>query len=110
MPANLPSRNPKDRTRTKDRVQYYINLAKLAEKGKITSIFFTDSYGHHEVYEESVAASLAGGGHIGTLEPTLFIAPMAMATESVGFVITGSSTYLSKKSLFFSLDLISLAI
>jgi alkanesulfonate monooxygenase SsuD/methylene tetrahydromethanopterin reductase-like flavin-dependent oxidoreductase (luciferase family) len=65
-------------------------------------VFFTDSYGHHEVYEDSVAASLEGGGHIGSLDPTIFIAPMAMATESVGFVITGSSTYLSEIPLSFN--------
>jgi len=39
------SRDPKDKSYTKDRIEYYIELAKLAEKGKITTIFFTDSMG-----------------------------------------------------------------
>lgn len=38
-------RNPKDNSRTKDNIDYYVWLAKLAEKGKITSIFFADTYG-----------------------------------------------------------------
>ncbi|PMD30652.1 bacterial luciferase-like protein [Hyaloscypha variabilis F] len=35
---------PGDNSRTKDRLKYYIDLAKLAEKHKITCIFFADSY------------------------------------------------------------------
>lgn len=89
-------RNPLDKASTKDRAQYYINLAKLAEKGKITCIFFTDSYGSHEVYEKSISATLAGGGHVGHLDPVVYIAPMALATESVGFAVTATSSYLSK--------------
>lgn len=40
-------KDPKDNSRTKDRLDYYIWLAKLAEKGKITSIFFADTVGSH---------------------------------------------------------------
>ena len=39
------SRNPNDNSRNKDRLEYWLWLAKLAEKGKITSIFLADSYG-----------------------------------------------------------------
>ncbi|RDW58429.1 hypothetical protein BP5796_12359 [Coleophoma crateriformis] len=88
-------KNPLDKASTKDRAQYYINLAKLAEKGKITCVFFTDSYGSHEVYEKSIAATLAGGGHVGHLDPVVYIAPMALATESVGFAVTATSSYLN---------------
>lgn len=51
-PLNHPNRrdrNPLDKASTKDRAQYYVNLAKLAKKGKITSVFFTDGYGRHAV-------------------------------------------------------------
>ncbi|KAE9370899.1 hypothetical protein N431DRAFT_468911 [Stipitochalara longipes BDJ] len=88
-------RNSLDKASTKDRAQYYINLAKLAEKGKITSVFFTDGYGSHEVYESSASANLIGGGHVGQLDPVPFVAPMALATEMVGIVVTGSSSYLN---------------
>jgi hypothetical protein len=40
----LNLRDPKDNSRIKDKLDYYIWLAKLAEKGKITSIFFADTY------------------------------------------------------------------
>ena len=95
------NRNPLDKASTKDRAQYYINLAKLAEKGKITSVFFTDGYGSHEVYESSASANLIGGGHVGQLDPVPFVSPMALATETVGIVVTGSSSYLSECVSFF---------
>lgn len=85
-----------DQAPKKDRAQYYINLAKLAEKGKVTTVFFTDGYGSHEVYEQSASANLIGGGHVGALDPVVYVAPMALATETVGIVVTGSSSYLSK--------------
>jgi hypothetical protein len=93
-------RNPLDKASAKDRAQYYVNLAKLAEKGKITSVFFTDGYGSHEVYESSAAANMMGGGHVGQLDPVVYVAPMALATESVGIVVTGSSSYLSRSQTF----------
>jgi alkanesulfonate monooxygenase SsuD/methylene tetrahydromethanopterin reductase-like flavin-dependent oxidoreductase (luciferase family) len=37
-------RHPTDNAHTKDRLEYYLWLAKLAEKGKITAIFFADAY------------------------------------------------------------------
>jgi hypothetical protein len=37
-------RDPKDNSRQKDSLEYYLWLAKLAEKGKITSLFFADTY------------------------------------------------------------------
>lgn len=38
---------PGDNSRTKDRLQYYTDLARLAEKYKITCIFFADTYAGH---------------------------------------------------------------
>jgi alkanesulfonate monooxygenase SsuD/methylene tetrahydromethanopterin reductase-like flavin-dependent oxidoreductase (luciferase family) len=42
-----------DQGHTKDRLEYWINLAKLAERGKISFIFFADSYGGQEVSENA---------------------------------------------------------
>lgn len=37
-------RSPSDNGKTKDRLKYYMDMAKLAEKGKISCIFFADWY------------------------------------------------------------------
>jgi hypothetical protein len=87
-------RNPKDISYTKDRIKYYVDMAKLAEKGKITSIFFTDSYGNPETYEKSASAIFLGGGHVAHMDPLFFAVPMAMATSSVGITCTGTTSYI----------------
>lgn len=90
------TRNPGDNSRFKDRLEYYVWLAKTAEKGKITSIFFADTYGFFDTYNKDVAAQSRGGSHTGTIDPVVIVSAMAMVTKSVNFAITGSTTYLSK--------------
>lgn len=81
---------------TKDRIQYYTDLARLAEKGKITTIFFTDSYGNPETYEKSPSAIFLGGGHVAHMDPMMFAVSMAMATKTVGITCTGTTSYIGE--------------
>jgi alkanesulfonate monooxygenase SsuD/methylene tetrahydromethanopterin reductase-like flavin-dependent oxidoreductase (luciferase family) len=90
-------KDPEDMTRTKDSLEYWIWLAKIAEKGKISSVFFADSYGGHEIYQKSIAAQYKGGSHVAKMEPTTVISVMASVTKSVGFGITGSTSYLRER-------------
>ena len=83
----------------KDRIEYYVELAKLAERGKITTIFFTDSYGNPETYEKSASAIFLGGGHVAHMEPLMFAGPMAMATTTVGITCTGTTSYIRKSDI-----------
>jgi alkanesulfonate monooxygenase SsuD/methylene tetrahydromethanopterin reductase-like flavin-dependent oxidoreductase (luciferase family) len=69
-------------------------LAKLAEKGKITSIFIADSYAGHNIYGGSADASYKGGSHIGKLDPLVIIPAMAAVTQSVSFGVTASTSYI----------------
>ena len=88
-------RDPKDNSRVKDRLDYYIWLAKLAEKGKITSIFFADTYAGHETYGNDMAATFRGGSQVAQMDPVVFISAMAAVTQSVAFGVTGSTSYLT---------------
>ena len=92
------SRNPEDNSRTKDRLKYWTDLAKLAERGKITSIFIADSYGGHTIYGGSADASYKGGSHIGKLDPLVIVPAMAAVTDSLSFGITASTSYIGKCS------------
>jgi alkanesulfonate monooxygenase SsuD/methylene tetrahydromethanopterin reductase-like flavin-dependent oxidoreductase (luciferase family) len=93
-------RDPKDAARNfRDRMDYYMWLAKIAERGKISSIFFADVYAGHAVYDNSMEAQYAGGSQTGALDPVVMIGPMAAVTKSVGFVVTGSSTYISESTI-----------
>jgi hypothetical protein len=42
------NRIPEDNSKNKDSLEYYLWLAKLAEKVKIARIFFADTYGVHD--------------------------------------------------------------
>lgn len=82
-------------SRHKDRLRYYVWLAEMAEKGKITSIFFADLYGTHETYGGNADATFKGGLWVAMLDPVVLISAMAQATKSVSFAVTGSTSYLS---------------
>jgi alkanesulfonate monooxygenase SsuD/methylene tetrahydromethanopterin reductase-like flavin-dependent oxidoreductase (luciferase family) len=77
-------------------LEYYIWLAKLAEKGKITSIFFADSYGVHQTYQDSADATFKGGSQVAVLDPLVLVSAMAAVTKSISFGITGSTSYIRK--------------
>lgn len=100
-------RSPYDRTSGKDRLQYWLNLARLAEEGKISFIFFADSYSLFDVYSRSTAPILRAGAHSAGLDPMVIIPAMASVTNTVGFGVTGSTSYLTPYILartFSSLD------
>jgi alkanesulfonate monooxygenase SsuD/methylene tetrahydromethanopterin reductase-like flavin-dependent oxidoreductase (luciferase family) len=88
-------KDPNSMSRHKDRLDYYVWLAKKAEEGKISSIFFADIYGIHETYGQSADATFKGGLWVAMLDPVTLIGAMAQATKSVSFAVTQSTSYLS---------------
>jgi alkanesulfonate monooxygenase SsuD/methylene tetrahydromethanopterin reductase-like flavin-dependent oxidoreductase (luciferase family) len=91
----FPQRDPYDRVHTKDRLPYWIKLAQLAEEGKISFIFFADTYAGHEIYGGNADPMLRAGTQSANLDPMLLIPAMAAVTKSVGFGVTGSTSYLN---------------
>jgi FMN-dependent oxidoreductase (nitrilotriacetate monooxygenase family) len=82
-------------------VRHYQDLARIAERGTLDSVFFADS--------PSLFSSPARRPPE-TLEPTLLLAAMAVVTERIGLVATASTTYEEPYNLarrFASLDAIS---
>ncbi|MDO9458417.1 LLM class flavin-dependent oxidoreductase [Nocardioides sp.] len=82
-------------------VRHYVELARTAERGLMDSVFFADS---------PALFSDVGRRPAGTLEPTVLLAAMAMATERVGLIATASTTYNEPYNLarrFASLDHLS---
>lgn len=76
----LPESDPYSSTS----IEHYANLARIAERGKLDSVFFADS------------PSLWGGigrRPSGSLEPTVVLAALAAVTERIGLIATVSTTY-----------------
>lgn len=69
---------PGDNSHTKDSLEYYINMAKLAEKAKISAIFFVDTYAGHTVYGGSMDAILRAGTQVAQLDPLVILSAMAV--------------------------------
>ena len=47
-------KNPVDKSATKRQLEYWIELAKLLERGGINALFLADTYGGYDTYEGSV--------------------------------------------------------
>lgn len=89
------NRLPQDSQPTKDSLEYYIWLAKLAEKGKITGIFFADVYGTDDTFPGQFEAQFKSGSNCAQMDPIVFVSAMASVTKSVCFGITGSTSYIN---------------
>jgi FMN-dependent oxidoreductase (nitrilotriacetate monooxygenase family) len=82
-------------------VRHYQNLARIAERGRLDSLFLADS----PVLWNSIGRRPAGG-----LEPTVLLTALAGVTEHIGLIATASTTYNEPYNLarrFASLDHIS---
>jgi FMN-dependent oxidoreductase (nitrilotriacetate monooxygenase family) len=82
-------------------VEHYKNLARIAERGKLDSLFLADS---------PVQMGDPGRRPAGRLEPTLLLTALAGVTEHIGLIATASTSYNEPYNLarrFASLDHIS---
>lgn len=48
------SKDPQDRSATKTSLDYWIELAKILERGDINALFLADTYGGYDTYENSL--------------------------------------------------------
>ena len=44
------SKNPTDKSATKRNLEYWVELAKLLERGGINALFLADTYGGYDTY------------------------------------------------------------
>lgn len=45
---------PRDQTSKKDRLDYWINLAKLLERGGFNALFLADTFGGYDTYKDGL--------------------------------------------------------
>lgn len=85
--------HPEDRGVNYTDLQYYVDLARTAERGLFDSIFFADSIGLMDRYGGDSSEALRAGAMAPMNDPTLAIPTMAYATEHIGFGVTANLTY-----------------
>lgn len=82
-------------------IEHYEELARIAERGKLDSLFLADS---------PMLWNSIGRRPSGTLEPTVLLTVLASVTKHVGLIATASTTYNEPYNLarrFATLDIIS---
>ncbi|KAF9737618.1 hypothetical protein PMIN06_003934 [Paraphaeosphaeria minitans] len=86
-------KNPKDRSATKRKLDYWIDLAKLLERGGINALFLADTYGGYDTYEGSLDNCIRRAAQWPMTDPTIPISAMAAVTKNLAFAITASTSF-----------------
>ncbi|KAF2703727.1 xenobiotic compound monooxygenase, DszA family [Pleomassaria siparia CBS 279.74] len=86
-------KRPEDTSTTKDTIKYYTDLARLADRGKISAIFFADWFVGFDVYGGSLDTMLNAAHQVAHLDPYALVSAMAAVTNNVSFAVTQSTTY-----------------
>ncbi|KAJ3540232.1 hypothetical protein NM208_g5151 [Fusarium decemcellulare] len=86
-------KNPVDKSATKRDLQYWIDLAKLLDKGGINALFLADTYGGYDTYEGSLDNCIRRAAQWPMTDPTIPITAMAAVTKNLSFAITASTSF-----------------
>jgi alkanesulfonate monooxygenase len=81
-------RHPRDRSAEYWRMDHWVELARLLERGKFDALFLADVVGVYDVYGGSPETALREAVQVPTNDPLLVIPPMAQATEHLAFAVT----------------------
>lgn len=86
-------RRDDDVSTAKDKLKYYTDLAKLADRGKVSAIFFADWFVGFDVYGGGLDTMLRAGHQVAHLDPMQMVSAMAAVTDNVAFAVTQSTTF-----------------
>ncbi|SEI02300.1 FMN-dependent oxidoreductase, nitrilotriacetate monooxygenase family [Rhizobium tibeticum] len=85
--------HPRDTSLHYTDLDYWVDLARTAERGKLDGIFLADIVGVYDVYKSSPAPVIEAGVQIPVNDPLMPISAMAYVTTHLGFGVTVNTTY-----------------
>ncbi len=85
--------HPRDQSTQFNSLDYWVRLAKSAERGLFDAIFIADILGVYDVYKGGPEAALIAGAQVPVNDPVLVVPTMAYATKHIGFGATVSTSY-----------------
>jgi alkanesulfonate monooxygenase SsuD/methylene tetrahydromethanopterin reductase-like flavin-dependent oxidoreductase (luciferase family) len=85
--------HPRDRADRYNTLDYWVELAKLLERGKFDALFLADVLGVYDVYRGSPDAAIANAVQVPVNDPLLLIPAMAYVTHNLGFGVTCAVSY-----------------
>jgi alkanesulfonate monooxygenase len=86
-------RHPRDRSSEYSTLSYWVDLARLLERGLFDGLFLADVLGVYDVFAGSVDAALRNATQVPVNDPLLLVPAMALVTEHLGFGVTCLLTY-----------------
>ncbi|GJD58430.1 LLM class flavin-dependent oxidoreductase [Methylobacterium dankookense] len=86
-------RHPRDASAAYNTLDYWVSLARTAERGLFDGVFLADVIGQYDVYGGGAEAALARAAQTPNLDPFLLVPAMAQATRHLGFGVTANLTY-----------------
>jgi FMN-dependent oxidoreductase (nitrilotriacetate monooxygenase family) len=98
--ANTPGQNwiglwsvPGSRASEYKSLDYWVDVARIAERGLFDSVFFADTNGVHDVYQGSPRAAIERAAMFPMNDPLLLIPTMAYVTQHLSFGVTANLSY-----------------
>jgi long-chain alkane monooxygenase len=85
--------HPRDRADTYNTLDYWVQLARILERGKFDALFLADVLGIYDVYQGSPGTALENAVQVPVNDPLLVIPAMAYVTRDLGFGVTCALTY-----------------
>ncbi|MCZ2257329.1 LLM class flavin-dependent oxidoreductase [Sporosarcina sp. G11-34] len=85
--------HPEDRSHQYKDSKYWIELAKVLEKGRFDAIFLADVLGTYDVYKGSRDAAVRHGTQSPVNDPFLVVPLMSAVTKHLGFGVTASVSH-----------------
>lgn len=86
-------RHPRNRTTEFSTLEYWVELAKLLERGKFDSLFLADSITIHDVYQGKADEAIRRAVQLPKHDPFMLASALAAVTTDLGIALTGSVSY-----------------
>lgn len=85
--------HPEDQSHRYNDIEYWVELAKILEKGRFDGLFIADVIGIYDVYGGDKTTTVREATQVPVNDPILLVSAMSHATKHLGFGITCSTTF-----------------
>ncbi|MDH2442571.1 LLM class flavin-dependent oxidoreductase [Amnibacterium sp. CER49] len=86
-------RHPRDQSRRYLDIEWWVELARTLERGRLDAVFLADVLGVYDVYGAGADAALRSAAQIPVNDPVQLLPAMAHATEHLGLAVTASVSF-----------------
>ena len=85
--------HPESRALDYKDLDYWVELARILERGKFDALFVADGIGVHDVLGGSPDSAIRSGAQVPKHDPLMAVSAMAHVTKHLGFGITASTSH-----------------